>query len=115
MNGNGGPLRGVLGHPAPPLSNPVSRGLETEVLSFAERRERAEAFATTARDACLRLRARRRVLGLSQSHVARRLGVTQGHFSKCERGVDFPSLPLWLAWCALLGVEAMPPRAYADV
>lgn len=87
--------------------------LLSEVLPFAASRERRDEREATARKACLRLRARRRLLGRTQGAVARELGVTQSVLSRYERGEAWPSLPVWLAWCDLLGVSTLPPAVFS--
>jgi transcriptional regulator with XRE-family HTH domain len=70
---------------------------------------------TPAYEAFLRLlRQQREDAGLTQEHVAERLGMTQSAVSKCERGerrLDVIELRLW---CAAMGVSFTSFTALMD-
>ena len=52
-----------------------------------------------------RLRAKRIELGITQSEIARRLGISQNHVSVLENGVKTPSIERVEAYASALGVR----------
>lgn len=48
---------------------------------------------------------RRAELGLSQTALAERIGITNVWLCNLERGTD-PSMPMLRRWCAALGLDA---------
>lgn len=53
------------------------------------------------------MRAARKSLGLRQTQVCKRLGISQSALSKLENEVLIPSAPLWLAFCEIFNVPVL--------
>lgn len=53
-----------------------------------------------------RVRAERLARGLGQKQVAGDLGITVGFLSRIERGLQLPSVPIFVALCYVLEVSA---------
>ena len=52
------------------------------------------------------IRAKRKELGMTQSDVAKEIGVCMQHYSRIERGIYIPSLQTFLALSHFLGINA---------
>ena len=51
------------------------------------------------------IKEKRKELGISQSELARRLGISQAYMNQIEQGTRNPTLPKLVKICELLGIS----------